>query len=489
MKRQKLAITAISGNEERWAKGWCESILKAKPDIVVMNLTQYDDDTEQIIRDNIPEELLVLVKFPWKKDFSEARNHYLDNVPDWVDYCFFVDMDEKITKESFPILEQFLHAEHEPVIALVNIYNSVDSSGESSQVASLYYPRLHPHKDRMGKPLGERFESHVHNQLIINKKHDIFPVRTQIGIFHYGYALDAKSMTKKHERSEELLRGQIKKDNNSFFAHLNLAQLLRAKGDFEGTVFHAEEVLRVVADKVNSGDSRYVHAWLMAKEQLATALLTLHRPDESIKHSKDTLGKKADYLDSFINLGNAYMEKREFEEAEFWYKRYLFIRSRYDEVRDNTNLILNHLNSGFVSYYQLGILSALKKDMQGAHDHFKKAFEVEPRFKDVSIKYLHSLRLLGDMEGMNKLTNQIMNELPDKGYQVYEYYGDSEMEHCNIEGAKFNYYQAVNLGKGKPEYSRINTKFQNIKDLFGEVSNNFFDDSAKGQELKQRVKT
>ena len=107
--RKKYCMTAISGNEEKFAKQWCESVMKTAPDLVVINLTQYDDNSEQIYREGIPEDKLVLVKNKWEKNFSTARNQGLDHVPDWVDYCAYLDIDEVFTDDSYAHIEQILH--------------------------------------------------------------------------------------------------------------------------------------------------------------------------------------------------------------------------------------------------------------------------------------------------------------------------------------------------------------------------------------------
>ena len=65
--RKKFVMTAISGNEEKWVKQWCESVMAANPDLVIINLTQYDDNSEALFKVHIPEDKLVLVKHPWTK--------------------------------------------------------------------------------------------------------------------------------------------------------------------------------------------------------------------------------------------------------------------------------------------------------------------------------------------------------------------------------------------------------------------------------------
>ena len=484
--RKKLVITAISGNEEKWVKQWCESVLKANPDLIVMNLTQFDDNTEKLLREHIPKDKLILVKNKWEKSFSTARNQSLYHVPSWADYCMYVDMDEIITDTSYAPLEEFLMSDHPPIQILCNIYNAVS---QDAMIASLYYPRIWPHKAMDGTLLNESFDGAVHNQLMIDDKYNIHALRSKINLFHYGYALDSASMAAKHKRSEELLRKQVEEDDNNFFAHLNLAQLLRAKGDQKGALKHSTHVLDLVTDKIEANaESKFSYAYIMAKDQVSTSYLASHNYKEAIKSAEDALKVKPDHLDSIMNIAHAYINSEDFENAEFWLKRYLFIRARYDETKDSTNLILNHLNSSFIALYHLGLVYTRKGDIEKALYYYKKSYEEDPKFKDTFVQYINCLKILNRDKQLNDEVNQFMRKVPEKAHQVYEYFGDIELENGNIENSKFNYYQAVYINNEESgNKQRIKEKWEALSSQFGDVSHNYFDTAAKNADLKSRI--
>ena len=476
MEEKKLVFTIISGNEEKWVKGFCESIMKANPYKVCVNLTQFEDKTEELFRQYIPADKLLLIKNKWENSFSAARNKCLEIIPSDADYLMYVDLDEVITEESYKGIKELLNHQ-EIIVPLVTIYNTLDTPGLS---ASLFYPRIFPWKSLTKKPF---FEGSVHNQLIIDPS--IPTVRVPIAVLHYGYALDKETMKKKHERSEKLLRGQIEHDNDDFFAHLNLAQLLRAKGDLLGTEEHALEVLRIVGDKKGGN---FDHAAIMAMEQLSTSYIGQKRPEEALEMAQKALTLKPDHLDSIINMANAYMELNNLDSAEQWYKRYLFIRSKYNEMRDNTNLILNHLNSSFICWYNLGIIKLMQKKYKEASEHFYKCYKEEPEFKDAYIRYLHSLQLSGiSVDKLAEYFNKYLEQYPDKASQVYLFYGELALHECNIELAKFNFYQALTLAKNEDETKMLKNRWINLSEIFGQVSNSFFDTSKKIDQMKTKM--
>lgn len=483
--RKKFVMTACSGNEERWVEQWCKTVMKANPDLVIINLTQFDDNSEALFKRGIPKDKLILVKNKWEKSFSVARNQSLEHVPDDTDYVMYLDLDEVITDGSYKPLEDFLGSdEFPPMQVLCNIYNAVS---DDSMVASLYYPRIWPHKNANGDLINESFEGEVHNQLMIGPEHNVYAMRSKISIYHYGYALDKDSMAAKHKRSEELLRKQIGEDEENFFAHLNLAQLLRAKGDYDAALKHGNRVLELVSGDVKGEDSKNTYAFIMAKDQVATCYLAMGNQKEAIKHSEDALRIKPDHLDSIMNMAHAYINLQDFDNAEFWLKRYLFVRSKYDETKDNTNLILNHLNSSFIALYHLGMIYGNRGQYEKALEYYKKTYEEEPKFRDTFIKYIQCLRLLDRNKELNDEVNKFMRTEPDRAHQVYEYFGDVELENGNIENAKFNFYQALYINNSdvneEGNRPKIRCKWEGLRHMFGDVSHNYFDTTEKKELL------
>ena len=486
--RKKLCVCTCCGLEERWIEQFCTNLLPIT-DLFVINLTQFADRSEELLRKFIPEDKLVLVKNKWEDSFALARNQALEHIPDDMDYFLYIDLDEVLTTDSFPVIEKILNSE-ERATYIVTIYNLLDENTNSN--AFLVYPRFISLRNNKGELTGPYFTSTVHNQLEMkNGDRKFLPIlRSPISILHYGYALSRGEMAKKHARSEALLRAQIEKDHDNFFPHLNLAQLLRAKGDSKGCIEHALEVLRTIKESIDKGEPTYEHALLMALDQLATSYLAIGRPDIALPYAQRAIKIKPDYLDALLCLGNIYLELRDLDGAESWYKRYLFVRTTYNEQKDDANLILNHLNSSFLALYNLGMTYGVRGDHKKANEYFYKCYKEEPNFRDTFIKYLYSTKQMGDIKKMNKDISIYLDKNPDKAYIIYEFLGDLGLEDCQVELSKFYYYQASFINEIADEVHKkiINNKWNTIKKEFGDVAGSFFDTYSAQQKTINKIK-
>lgn len=101
----KVAVYAISKNEEKHIERWASSAAEA--DHIVLLDTGSSDRTVDLAKE-LGVEVTVQVFDPWR--FDTARNASLDLVPDDVDYCIALDLDEVLVPGWREELEK-AHAE------------------------------------------------------------------------------------------------------------------------------------------------------------------------------------------------------------------------------------------------------------------------------------------------------------------------------------------------------------------------------------------
>ncbi len=89
MNKYKVCVYAICKNEEKFAERWMKSVGEA--DVVVVSDTGSTDGTVQKLR-ALGAEVYVDIIDPWR--FDEARNAALGHIPEDVDICVPVDLDE-----------------------------------------------------------------------------------------------------------------------------------------------------------------------------------------------------------------------------------------------------------------------------------------------------------------------------------------------------------------------------------------------------------
>lgn len=85
----RIAVYAISKNEEQFAEKFCKSAVDA--DVIVVGDTGSTDDTKGLLRDNGAIVYDISVK-PWR--FDKARDAVLALVPSYIDVCIALDLDE-----------------------------------------------------------------------------------------------------------------------------------------------------------------------------------------------------------------------------------------------------------------------------------------------------------------------------------------------------------------------------------------------------------
>lgn len=138
MGKYKIAVYAISKNEEKFAKRWYESMSEAD-EIFVLD-TGSDDNTVSVLKD-LGANVLVKKIEPWR--FDVARNESLKMIPNDFDICVCTDLDEVF---SLGWRERLENVWNDKIDRLRYNYNwSFDEYGRPA--VNFYIEKIHTRKN------------------------------------------------------------------------------------------------------------------------------------------------------------------------------------------------------------------------------------------------------------------------------------------------------------------------------------------------------
>lgn len=146
----KIAVYGIAKNEEQFVKRWYQSAQDA--DYIIVGDTGCEDDTSHILYSmgaNVPS----LSVMPWR--FDDARNTVLNLIPDWVDVCVSLDMDEVLPDNWREAIETIWTPETN-----IGWYDFIWSHTETGD------PAVQFKQHKIHSRYGWRWKSPVHEDLV-----------------------------------------------------------------------------------------------------------------------------------------------------------------------------------------------------------------------------------------------------------------------------------------------------------------------------------
>lgn len=225
----KLSLSMIVKNEERFLPGCLESVKDLVDEIVIAD-TGSTDRTKEIAASFGAR----VVDFPWRDDFSAARNESLGHTTgEWV---LYLDADERIDASYHARIRRSI-SEGKADAFLLNLKSRIGTK-EGAQYHLVSYPRL------FRKIKGIRFTGQVHEQITpaLNEARARI-VQTDVVIDHLGYAQDDDVILEKARRNRSLLLVQVEKRQNYGYALYQLGQTEIVLGEIEKGLAHLEEAL------------------------------------------------------------------------------------------------------------------------------------------------------------------------------------------------------------------------------------------------------
>ncbi|HSH00055.1 MAG TPA: tetratricopeptide repeat protein [candidate division Zixibacteria bacterium] len=349
-----VSACLIVRNEEDHLRRCLASVRDVCDEIIVVD-TGSEDRTIEIAR----EYGCRVFEQPWEGDFSKHRNYSLAQATgDWI---LIIDADEELLEADQKSLKAALRQSECPIIS-ITVYNQGERSGKG--MTCLPSIRL------FRRELELRYEGIVHNRLVFNPQTP--QLRAPIRLMHYGYDLEPEKMRHKHQRSKELLLRQIAAEPENYFAHFNLAQLIRAESNLRdaesraATLAHARKTLELTDPEQLR--ERPFH--IMALHQAATALYAQREFEEAERYCLQALQLKPDYLDAIITLGYVYQQNERLAEAEARFEEYLRLQAEFSEHTTTDGMLIIHLKSRHNALYNLGLIAESRGEWELAEERY-----------------------------------------------------------------------------------------------------------------------
>ena len=223
--KNEVSLCMIVKNEETYLPKCLSSIVGIVDEIIIVD-TGSTDRTVEIAKSFGAK----VYYFPWNNNFSEARNESLKYATkDWI---LILDGDEELYPEDGLNFKELLNNQlDENAIYYFETLNYYGNTIDDNSITINLNPRLYKNNQ------GTHYEGEVHNQLIYseNKYNAIY---TLIKIHHFGYMNKIIDSKDKRTRNINLLKQQIEKDPDNYFAHFNLGTEYAALNDDKTALEH-----------------------------------------------------------------------------------------------------------------------------------------------------------------------------------------------------------------------------------------------------------
>lgn len=217
-KKNSLSVCLIVKNEEAYLAECLESIREIADQLVIVD-TGSTDRTLDIARSFNAE----IYHFDWVNDFSAARNESIKYARcDWV---LWIDADERLTKESVPVLKKLLKFEKQPVIYTIRIKN-LQEDKKNFTLSNAH--RLFTNHRRI------QFTGKIHEQISPSAKKVGADERPcAVVLDHLGYSITGDEKSRKQARNRKILEAEVEVGPKNAYAHFTLAHNYKVDGELE----------------------------------------------------------------------------------------------------------------------------------------------------------------------------------------------------------------------------------------------------------------
>lgn len=231
---------------------------------------------------------------PWENSFSIHRNQSINYASG--DWLLIIDADEELVQDTAPLLHKMARAPKDISGFMFELYNDVSAGGETFLL----------HARMFRNNIGFRYDGQVHNRPVVPGS----MARSGVKLIHYGYNMDARTMSKKHKRRLDMIRKWVENEPDNFQAHSYLAHTYLSDPETVSTAVDEALLALDLMKQQKAADKHYPHAYY----PLMNGLAILQRDEEVMRHAQNCLEISPYYPDSVFFIVGVLYKRQKWEE-------------------------------------------------------------------------------------------------------------------------------------------------------------------------------
>ena len=362
----KVSACVIVKNEEVNIVKWLQNMKRIVDEMIVVD-TGSSDRTIFLAT----ESGATVYSYPWRGDFSEAKNFALEKASgDWI---LFLDADEYFSERSIEILPGYLNKIHSNVLidALVCAIVNIDMDQDNKVITLSQNIRIFRNNESL------RYHGKVHETLLNKNRNLQFTyANEEFEIIHTGYS--SRVIKEKLERNLKLLKDDIEENGEAACHYEYLADCYYGLKDYDKVIEYARKA--IASGNVILGREGTIYRYLIEATALSGAGI-----DEVFSVIEMAIGKFPDYPEFVLKKAEILILQGDDFTAEEHLMNVLVLQAKQKEKKG-----LGELKEVSGLYAKIGQLFQRKGDFDQALIYYKRAL-AENRYQEDIFKGFYEL--------------------------------------------------------------------------------------------------
>jgi len=376
----RISACVIVRNEEKNLPRWIEGVRPFADELIVVD-TGSTDQTVELARRAGAE----LYAFPWRDDFSAAKNYALDQATgNWI---VFLDADEYFDPPSRQSLRAYLEQidGNRRIAGLVTPLYNIDTDQDDRVITKQYQMRVF-RRDRY-----LRFEGSIH-EAVYNRepgqRSRILKKTEQFSICHTGYSTSI--LKEKGKRNLALIQEKIARDGESPLMDNYLSDCYGILKDYEKTAHYAAKALDADPALVGVGQREKLYT------NLISAKLELKAPRKELYELLEKAEREFPQAYLFLGWQAAlYFDEGRLDEARTLIGKCLAV-SREEQAQTAECMTTSGVANLPVFESLAARIARARGEEAEEAEHLRRSLSLWPGQKEVLRRYLQVIELWPD---------------------------------------------------------------------------------------------